>query len=245
MAPSPPTPTGACLPNPADPSGRARPSHRQEHFQTGVGPGNDVRIVGIGGGVHRIAPGSRNHTDVIFSVNETSGRQHHSQCGGFSAAHARTSAADIQQSTLGEHHVRKGFFVNELSGSFGSLRVEVERPLVKAHVVVVFADHLQCIMIAAGIHAFRAAFALCWIDEDAELAATLALLLKYGEVLGRHSPLIGHQLALRLIADLAQLLIEYGRLNDLTQDRSIRTLSDALHAADTVLGNEQGMSVEM
>ena len=93
-------------------------------------------------------------------------------------------------------------------------------------------------MIAAGIDAFGAAFAFGRIDEDAELAATAALLLKNGEVLGRDSPLVGHQLALRFIADLAQLLIEDGRLNNLAEDRGIRALSHALHAADAVLGDE-------
>ncbi len=91
-------------------------------FKQGVGPGDLVRVVGIGRRVHRVATGGRNDADVFFAVNETGCREHHAQRRCFAAAHARSGAADIKQRAFGEHHVGEGLFVDVLLRRLGHAR---------------------------------------------------------------------------------------------------------------------------
>ena len=209
-------------------------------FKQRVGPGHDVGIVRIRRGVHRVAAGRRNDADVLLAVNESGGRQHHAQRGGFAAAHAGAGAADVEQRALGQHHVGESFLVDELAGRFGHALVEVEGRLEPLHVVVVLADHLQRIVIAAGIHAFGAALALRRVDEDSELAAADAFLLEDVEVLVRRGPLVAP--CSSASASSAIWLSFSSRTegsDDLAQNGGIRTLRDAFHAADAVFGDEQ------
>src|SRR5262249_159442 len=64
-------------------------------FKQGVGPGDPIRIVRVGGSVYRVAAGGGNHSYVFLAVNEPRRGQHHPNRGGFTASHARTGATDI------------------------------------------------------------------------------------------------------------------------------------------------------
>ncbi len=190
-------------PEPLVPPAELIPARAHAHgvgrrvFEERVGPGNLVGIIGIRGGVDGVATGGGHDADVLLAVEEAGGRQHHAQRGGFAASHARTGAAHVQQRPLGEHHVRQSLFVDEFGGRLRHGLVDIPGSLVPLQVLVGLADHLEGVVVAAGIHALGAAFALGGVNEDAELAAAHAFPFGNGEVFVGDGPLRGHGLALR------------------------------------------------
>src|SRR5207244_12670173 len=118
---------------------------------------------------------------------------------------------------------------------------ELEGGLVLLHIIVVFRDHPQGIVIAAGINAFGTAFALAGIDEDSELAALAGILFFDNvEILVGDAPLRGHGLACFFVGDLRESLLERRRLDDLAKNRGVRTLRHAIHATDAISCEEIG-----
>ena len=91
-------------------------------------------------------------------------------------AHAGAGPARIEHAAISEHHVAQCLIVHE---TFGGGRQMVE----KVHAAVILQqihgglwNHVQGTMRAAGSDALAAAFALVWIDKDAEHAAGFATL---------------------------------------------------------------------
>src|SRR6266550_2429585 len=115
----------------------------------------------------------------------------------------------------------------------------MERGLVPLHVLIVLADHAQGVVVAAGIHAFRAALALGGVNEYSKFAAADAFLLEDGVVLGGLYPLRAQARAQLLVGELGQPIGESGGISHFRQDRRIRTLRDAIHAAHAVFDNKE------
>src|SRR5262249_28639971 len=165
----------------------------------------------------------------------------HAERGRFTATHARSGAANIKKRAFGEHHVRESLLVDVLLRRFRHTAIEVERGFVPRHILIVFRDHLERVVIATCIDAFGAAFAFGWINKNAELAAAARVFLfDHVVILVRDSPLLAHALAQLLIFDFRQSLFESCGFCDFAQDSCIRTLGDAIHAADAVFGDEFG-----
>src|SRR5476649_1530397 len=227
-------------PEPLVPPAELIPARAHAHgigrrvFEQRVRPGNLVGIIWVRGSVHRVATGGGHDADVLLAVEEAGSRQHHAQCGGLAASHAGTGAAHVQQRALGEHHIRQRFFVDELGGRLRHGLVDIPGRTVPLHVLGSLANHLEGVVIAAGIDALGAAFALGGVDEDAELSAAHAFPFGYGEVLVGDGPLRGHGLALGFIGDRCQALLERGGHSHFGQDGGVGALRDAVHAADAV-----------
>ena len=94
-------------------------------------------------------------------------------------------------------------------------------------------------MIAAGVHAFGAAFAFGRIDEDSELS-TLAwiLLFDHVEVLIGYRPLCAHGFAGLFIGDPRESIFQRAGLDNFAEDRGVRAFGDAIHTADTIFSYE-------
>src|SRR5207247_5001385 len=79
-----------------------------------------------------------------------------------------------------------------------------------------------------------------WIDKDSELSTgARILLLEDVEVLIRDRPLVGHCFPFFFVPNGSQFRFEGRRLDDLAEDRCVRAFGHAIHAANTVLGNEE------
>ena len=204
-----------------------------------IRPRYEIRIVGIRRGINRRATGRVDDADVFLAINKTCRREHHAQRCAFAASHARSRAADIQQRTLGQHHVREQLLVDELLGRLGHLRVEVPRALIAFQRAVIFLQHRERAVITAGVHALGAALALGRVNEDAEVTRLVALLFIDVPELGRLAKLLAIMLALGFVGNLGEFRFELRLGDDLAEDGGVRALDDARHAGDAILAVEQ------
>src|SRR5208337_247293 len=209
-------------------------------LEEGIGPGNQIRVVRVRGGVNGVAAGGGDDADILRAGHKARGGEHHAQHRGFTAAHAGACSADVENRLRLEHEVHQRPLVDVLGRRFTDFVKEPEGAAIVVQVLLVLLNHLQGLMVAARRNAFRAALALGGVDENAEQRRGFALLLVNLVVLVRLHPHRAQAHALRLVRNGGELRLEPLDGDCLAEDCRVRAFGDALHTADTLLGDEFG-----
>ena len=201
-----------------------------------VGPGDAPRVVGVGAAIDGGAAGGVDNADVLLARLEGDGGHPHAQRGRFATTGARTSAAHIEQTAVGQHHVNQHAVADKAFRGVGQATEEVEGVTVLGHCLIFFFDHFQRVVtqVSADLDALGAAFALGRVDENAEIAAAARFLfLRHRVKLVGNSPLLAQPIGMTILS--LQRQIQHRRLNHFAQNGRVRAFGDTGHTTDTVV----------